>query len=204
MVGVDTLLVKSLDSVIKSNLSEKTLQKIENRLFEKYGISITQSLTEFHKLDEVLREFFGDGAEGLERQIFESICKFEKSKDKAYEWLAIEDQRLAKIILEAFGDDDKKKILTLLIEESYVISDILEKCNIPQTSGYRKINALINDGLLTTGGYVDTPDGKKITKYVTVFKNMKIDIIKNRITVKVMIGNDILSKSHLIPIIQRS
>lgn len=204
MVGVDTLLVKSLDSVIKSNLSEKTLQKIENRLFEKYGISITQSLTEFHKLDEVLREFFGDGAEGLERQIFESICKFEKSKDKAYEWLAIEDQRLAKIILEAFGDDDKKKILTLLIEESHVISDILEKCNIPQTSGYRKINALINDGLLTINGYVDTPDGKKITKYMTVFKNMKIDIIKNRIVVKVMIGNDILSQSHLIPIIQRS
>lgn len=204
MVGVDTLLVKSLDSVIRANLSEKTLQKIENRLFEKYGISITQSLTEFQKLDTVLREFFGEGAEGLERQILECVCKLEKTKDKTHEWLTIENQTLTKVILEAFGDDDKKKILTLLIEQPYIISDVLEKCNIPQTSGYRKINALINDGLLTTDGYVNTADGKKINKYISVFKNVKIDIIKNKITVKVHIGKDLLDNSHLIPIIQSS
>lgn len=203
MIGVDTFLVKSLDSVIRANLSEKTLQKIENRLFEKYGISITQSLNEFQKLDEVLREFFGAGAEGLEKQILENVFKLEKSKNKTHEWITIEDQTLTKIILESFGDDDKKKILTSLIEESRIISEVLEVCNIPQTSGYRKINVLINDGLLTTDGYISTPDGKKVNKYISVFKNVKIEIVKNKIVVKVQADKELLSHSYLIPIIQR-
>ncbi|HSD04463.1 MAG TPA: transcriptional regulator [Nitrosopumilaceae archaeon] len=204
MIGVDTLLVKSLDTVIRANLSEKTLQKIENRLFEKYGMSITQSLGEFQKLDEVLREFFGAGAEGLEKQILENVCKLEKTKDKDHEWLTIEDQALTKVILEAFGDDDKKKILTSSIEDSHIISEILEKCAIPQTSGYRKINSMINDGLLITDGYINTADGKKVNKYISVFRNVKIDIVKNKITIKVQIGKELLNHSQLIPIIQRS
>lgn len=204
MIGVDTLLVKSVDTVIRANLSEKTLQKIENRLFEKYGMSITQSLNEFQKLDEVLREFFGSGAEGLEKQILENVCKLEKTKGRSQEWLTIEDQTLTRTILEAFGDDDKKKILISVIEESCIVSSILETCNISQTSGYRKINSLISDGLLITDGYISTQDGKKINKYIAVFKNVKIDIIKNKIIVKVQIDKDLLSQSHLIPIIQRS
>jgi hypothetical protein len=201
MVGVDNLLVKSVGTVIRDNLSEKTLQKIENRLFEKYGITVTQSLEDFHKFDTVLREFFGAGADGLERKIFENVCTMEKSKEVGQHWITIEDQFLTQIILEAFGDDDKKKILTTLTNESLIISEVLEKCNLPQTSGYRKINALIDDGMLTVRGQIITNDGKKVNKYVSVFENIKINIVKNKITIKVELNKESLENSTMIPII---
>lgn len=202
MTGVDKLLVKSLDIVIRENLSQSTLQKIETRLIEKYGITITQALCEFNKLDSVLKEFFGAGAEGLEKRILEHVCTVQKSNEKEHKWLTIENSLLTKIILETFGDDDKKKILTSVIEKPKIISEILEDCNIAQTSGYRKINSLIDEGLLTAMGHITTNDGKRVNKYMSVFENVKIDIIKNKITVKVKISKESLNNSTVIPLIQ--
>ena len=59
MGGLDLLFSKSLERTIKENLGEKASKKIEDRLFEKYGISLTQSIIQFQKIDAVLREFFG-------------------------------------------------------------------------------------------------------------------------------------------------
>ena len=55
------------------------VKKIEDRLFEKYGISFAQSIENFDKLDLVLREFFGKGTDGL-RENFETIFQ-SKSKN---------------------------------------------------------------------------------------------------------------------------
>lgn len=186
MSGLDRLLAKSLDSMIRENLGDKTVQKIENRLFEKYGLSITQSIEQFNKLDAVLREFFGAGADGLEQKFLKSVCEVRPINGD--NWVTIENQKLTQTILESFGDDDKKRILGALNGESMIISQIIEKCDIPQTSGYRKINALINDGLLTTSGFVTMSDGKKVSKYRTIFDNVKIDIVKNKITVSIHLG----------------
>src|SRR5712692_8779471 len=112
MSGLDTLIAKSLDSTIKENLGKKTLQKVEQRLFERYGINLTQSIEDFTKLDSVLREFFGEGAEGLEKQYFDSIVTLEQeSKTQNQNWITIKESSLAKLILEALGDEDKKNIL---------------------------------------------------------------------------------------------
>ena len=62
----------TIDEFIRKNLGEKTLQKIEKRLFEKYKISIHQALAEFEMPHTVLREFFGDEAEELEIKILQS------------------------------------------------------------------------------------------------------------------------------------
>jgi hypothetical protein len=59
----------SVDKIIQDNLGEMTLKKIESRLLERYNITVNQGLFEFEKLDTVLREFFGDGAIGLEKRI---------------------------------------------------------------------------------------------------------------------------------------
>ena len=202
MPGLDNLLAKSLDNVIRANLSETTLQKVENRLFEKYGINLTQSFNEFHKLDSVLKEFFGGGAEGLERKILENICTLKQIKNTEASWMTIEDILLTKIILESFGDEDKKKILTTLTEEPRIVSEILDIYKLPQTSGYRKINALIDDGMVMTNGYVTTSDGKRVNKYISVFENVKIDIVKNKVTVKVQLSDQSMKDSLMIPLIQ--
>ena len=202
MSGLDGLISKSLDFTIKENLGKKTLQKVEDRLFEKYGINLTQAISDFPKLDTVLREFFGEGAEGLERQFLEDIITLEESKTQDPNWVAIEDPSLAKLILESFGDEDKKNILNTVLDESRIISEILEIAQIPQTSGYRKINTLIDNGLLIVQGHVITPDGKKVNKYKSIFENVTINIEKNKVVVKVLLAKESIEKSSIIQVVQ--
>ena len=202
MVGVDNLIAKSLCSVIQVNLSEQTIKKLDNRLVEKYGITLSQAVEDFEKLDDVLREFFGEGAIGIERKIFESICTVSKVNNKDEEWMTIRDSNIAKTVLEAFGDEDKKKIMSVLMNEPHIVSEVLSLCNLPQTSGYRKINSMISDGLLTVEGYITTIDGKRVNKYISIFENIKIDIVKNNVTVKVKLKNDSVKNSLLIPLIR--
>jgi DNA-binding transcriptional ArsR family regulator len=195
MAGLDRLLAKSLDLTIRENLGDKTVQKIEERLFEKYGISLTQSIEQFQKLDAVLREFFGAGADGLEQRFLRNVCEVKSVNDE--HWVQIENPELTKIILESFGDDDKKKILATLNEEPMLISQILDICKIPQTSGYRKINSLIEGGLLVPTGFVITPDGKRVTKYLSIFDNIRIDIVKNKIAVSLHLQKGLSTSSVL-------
>ena len=202
MSGLDTLIAKSLDCTIKENLGKKTLQKVEERLFEKYGINLTQSIEDFTKLDTVLREFFGDGAEGLEKQFLENIVTLEETKVQDPNWVAIEDSSLAKLILESFGDEDKKNILNTVLDESRIISEILEIAHIPQTSGYRKVNSLIDNGLLVAQGHVITHDGKKVSKYKSIFENVTINIEKNKVIVRVLLANESIQKSSIIKVVQ--
>jgi hypothetical protein len=196
--GLDRLLAKSLDATIRQNLGDRTIKKIENRLLEKYNITLEDSVRQFQKLDSVLREFFGPSADGLERKLLKNICEIKKEQND--DWIVFEDVDITKVILESLGDDDKKSILSSTNGNDLIISQILEKCAIPQTSGYRKVNALINAGLLTPSGYVMTPDGKKVSKYRAIFDNAKIDIIKNKITVSLQLGKHDIESSAILSI----
>ena len=200
MGGLDRLLASSLDSVIRNNLGEKTTQKIEDRLFEKYGLSLTQGIEEFQKIDAVLREYFGAGADGLEQKFLSSVCKV-KSKSKTNNWFTIEDDTSAQKILESFGDDDKTKIINTVTEEPKIISQILDDCKIPQTSGYRKINSLIKDGLLIIGGHIITNDGRRVIKYRALFDNVRINIIKNKISVDVELSRPNYNDSTVLQVV---
>lgn len=202
MAGLDNLLAKAIDVTIRTNLSERVLQKIETRLFEKYGITISEALEEFQKFDSILREFFGAGADGLEKKILKNIFTLEQTRDRDYEWIAIEDKILTKIILEAFGDEEKKKILMASIDEPRVISEIFSVCTVTQTSGYRKINSLIDNGLLVPCGYISSSYGRKINKYISIFQNVKIEIVREKIVVKVKVSREYLNKSSVVPLIQ--
>ncbi|MGH9998921.1 MAG: transcriptional regulator [Nitrosopumilaceae archaeon] len=202
MIGVDGLIAKSLCSAIQENLSEQTIKKLDDRLVEKYGITIRQAAKDFTKLDEILREYFGAGAVGLERKIFDSICTVSKRRNTDEEWMTIRDPKIATAVLDAFGDEDKKKIISVLMIEPHIVSEVLEICNLPQTSGYRKINSMISDGFLTVEGYGTTIDGKRVNKYVSIFENIRIDIIKNSVTVKVKLRTDSIKNSLMMPVIR--
>lgn len=100
-------------------------------------------------------------------------------------WISIKEPTHIQTILRALGDEEKNQILTSAMERPHIISEILNKYKIPQTSGYRKIYALINDGLLIPTELVSVSHGNKATKYVSPLQNVRIDIIGNKITVKV-------------------
>lgn len=197
MSGFDSLIGKSIVLTIKKNLSQSTLEKIENRVFEKYGTSLTQVSNDFPKLDLILREFFGDGANTMERQLLQHIISVQQSKIEKKEWITIEDSHINRIILEAIGDEDKKNILNAVLDKPKIISEILEICKIPQTSGYRKVNNLIQNGLLIINGHVSTEDGRIINKYQPVFYNIQIQVEKNKVTVQVQLRKEYLNTSSI-------
>ena len=151
--GFDNLLVLSMKKSIEENLGKNTFNRIEQRLVERYGIGLAQSIKDFNKFDIVLREFFGAGADGLEQEFLQKIVDIEKSKQTDSNWIHMKDPELSRVFLESFADQDKKAILGSVMDAPLIIAQILETCNIPQTSGYRKINYLINHGLLVSNGF---------------------------------------------------
>ena len=200
MSGLDSLLAKSLVHTIEENLGERTLQKIQQRIFERHGITLTKAIENFSIMDGVLREFFGDGAEALERQFMNNLVSLEESAKQEKEWVTIEDTRLATVILKALGDDDKNKILNSVMNQSKIISDILFVCQIPQTSGYRKVNSLIEEGLLVADGHETAGDGKPVTKYKALFENIQINIIQNKVSIRIQVPETSLKSSSVIQI----
>lgn len=200
--GLDNLLVPSLRKSIEENLGKDTLNKIEERLMERHGLGLVQAIKNFQKFDSVLREFFGAGADGLEQKFLQKIVKIEKSKQAVSNWIHMKDPELSRIFLESFADQDKKAILGSVMDTPLIIAQILETCSIPQTSGYRKINYLINNGLLVANGFELAHDGKKVKKYETIFDNVKVDIVKNDIAVKVQLKNTLLNDSSILQTVQ--
>ena len=209
MGGLDHFLSQSLESEIKKNLGKNAIHKIEKRLFEKYGLSFTQSIKEFQKLDSVLREFFGAGADGIEEECFKNICSLKNNIDnnkkrtkstkiESTKWIIIKDPILTESILDVVGDSDKKRIFESVMDESKTVYDIISKCNIPQTSGYRKINSLIKNGLLSISGHIETHDGKKVNKYKSTFQNMRINVIKNEITISIQLNGQNVTDSSIL------
>jgi hypothetical protein len=200
--GLDNLLVPSLRKSIEENLGKDTLNKIEQRLMERHGLGLVQAIKNFSKFDSVLREFFGAGADGLEQKFLQKIVNVEKSTSSQSNWIKIKDPELSRIFLESFADQDKKSIIGSVMDTSLIIANILETCKIPQTSGYRKINSLINNGLLVANGFELAHDGKKVKKYETIFDNVQVDIIKNTIEVKVQLKKSLLGESSILQTIQ--
>ncbi|QLH10705.1 transcriptional regulator [Nitrosarchaeum sp. AC2] len=199
--SLDNLLAPTLRKSIEINLGKSTLNKIEQRLMERHGLGLVQAIKDFHKFDGVLREFFGAGADGLETKFLQNIIDLKQQKKAIDNWIIIKDQELAKVFLESFADEDKKAIIGSVLDTSLIIADILSVCNVPQTSGYRKINQLIDSGLLISNGYEIASDGKKIKKYESIFDNVKMDIEKNVVVVKVQLKKTSIQESVVLQVI---
>ena len=204
MSGIDNLLASSLEKTIKMNLGDMTFHRIQERMFEKFGISVTQSIQEFDKLDYVLREFFGGGTVGLEEKFLENICSVKSKQDRSQKRFTISDETITQSVLRAFSDEESSKILNAISDEPMIITDIFEKGNIPQTSGYRKINDLIENGLVIKDGYTRTANGRKVDMYRSIFDNAEVDIVKNKVTVKVQFSEEILKQSSIFHIVYNS
>ena len=140
---------------------------------ERHGLGLVQAIKNFNKLDSVLREFFGAGADGLEQKFLQEIIDVENSKPSESNWVSIRDPELSRIFLESFADQDKKAVLGSVTDEPLIIANILETCGIPQTSGYRKINFLINNGLLIANGF-------ELSLMVKKSKNTKLSLIMSK------------------------
>lgn len=196
--SIDNLLVPSLRKQIEENLGAEKLEKIQKRLIERHGMNMVQAVKDFYKIDSVLREFFGANADEIEIKSLQKVIELEKEED----WISIQDKELSRMFLQTLGDEDKKKIIGSVLKQALTVSNILKKSKMSQTSGYRKINSMIAEGILISNGYELSRDGKKIKKYETVFQNIKMDIQDSGMMVKIQLKNHLLTNSTIFQIIQ--
>ena len=84
-----------------------------------------------------------------------------------------------KVIIPAIGDPEKWAIIKTVFDSPKTFKAIIAECNLPNTSSYRKLNQMIEDGLLVKNGFVTSRHGRKAPKYQTSFDDVTI-IIKMR------------------------
>lgn len=170
------LLEKTFSSIIRKSLGEKPLQVIKKRLAEKYGISLYQAVTQhYEKLSDILKENFAEGgASNIEKQFLATIINSQKQTTSESKERIISDYELVKKIMEDLGDTDMMSIINNVMKKPKLVLEILKSCKLPQTSGYRKINKLVDDGLLIMSGYDVGSDGRKIFKYTTSFDSISV------------------------------
>lgn len=186
------MVATSLSSEIKKNLDAEILKKVERELFLQHGMSIKLSIEHFEKFSSVLRKNSNIDVNKFEKECIEKILKIKKNGEKYL--VTIIDLDLKNLILELFGEIESRKIISSLLENEYIIPQILKESKIPKTSGYRKIENLIFNGLFIESGKV-LSESKKISKLQCIFEEIKIDIKKGKITVNIIINKKMFEKS---------
>src|ERR1044072_10018295 len=139
--ALDRLLGQALESMIREKLGQKTCEKIEARLRQRYNLDLAASINDFYTLDATLQEFFSSGADAIEEDFANRLISI-NTPSKGRHWLSIANEDLAELIVATYGDKDKRIILEVAFTKPSAILDILETARIPKSSGYRLINQL--------------------------------------------------------------
>ena len=101
-------------------------------------------------------------------------------------WVQIKDQNRALEILSLYSNSTNKIILDDLIANPMSIPDIIHKNGLSRASGYRKISELIDSNLLVCCGYFLQNDDKRVYKYKSAIKNMRVYFDKNNVLLFVL------------------
>jgi hypothetical protein len=200
--ALDRLLAQALESMIREKLGQKSCERIEDRLHQRYNMSMAESIMNFYTLDATLREFFAAGADVIEEDFAKKLFSI-SSGAKGKQWITIENKDLAQLIFEAYGDREKSLILETAFKKPAVILEILDATGIPSSSGYRIINRLVQDGLLTEVEFAETSDGKKVSKYTALIERVRFEIDKKGLVVQVLLRENILNESQIVRILLR-
>ena len=192
MSGIDRLIADSLSKEIKKKMDLDTLKKVERELFLEHGMSIKLSIEHFQRFLSVFHKNSNVDAKKFERDCLNKIIKVKNKNDKLL--VTIINPELTDIILEMFSDMETRKIIATLLENEYTIPQILKESKVPKTSGYRKIENLIINGLIIESGKV-LSESKKISKLQCVFQELKLDIKKEKTVVTGIVSKKIFEKS---------
>lgn len=192
MGGVDRMVASSLSSEIKKKLSSEILKKVERELFLEHGMSIKLSIEHFREFSSVLKKKSSIDTKKLENDCISKVIKVKKKDDKFL--VTIIHPSLTDLILELFGEYETRRIISALFENEYTIPQILKESKVPKTSGYRKIENLILNGLIIESRKV-LSESKRISKLQCVFEEIKIEIKKGKIEIIGVVDGKIFEKS---------
>jgi hypothetical protein len=192
MSGIDRLISDALSTEIKKKINLDVLKKVERELFLEHGMSIKLSIEHFHKFTSVLKKNSNIDIKKFERECINRIIKIKKNNDKYI--LTIINSNLSDLVIELFGDMETRKIISSLLEKEFTIPQILKESRVPKTSGYRKIENLIINGIIIESGKI-LSESKKIFKLQCIFQEINLDMKKEKIIVKGVVSQKMFEKS---------
>ncbi len=192
MGGIDKLISAALSKQIKKKLDLDLLKKVERELFLEHGMSIKLSIEHFQKFTNALKKNSHIDITKFEKDCINKILKIKKRGDKYN--VTIINSEMIDLILDLFSESETRKIISSLLENEYTIPQILNKSKVPKTSGYRKIENLIFNGVIIESGKI-LSKSKKISKLQCVFQEIRLNIKKEKITVVGTVSKKMFEKS---------
>ena len=192
MAGIDKLISTGLSLKIKKEIGLDVLKKVERELFLDHGMSIKLSIEHFEKFINVFKKNSNININKFEKDCINKIIKIRKKDDKYL--VNVIDSELVNTIFEFLGDSESRKIISILLENEYTIPQILKESKIPKTSGYRKIEDLLNSGVLIETGKI-LSESKKISKIRCIFQEVSINVKEEKITINGIISKKLFEKS---------
>lgn len=204
MPGIDRFLSKSLEVIIKKNLDEKTEYRMKRAMFEKYGLSIRQSIEDIEKLFEVRKDLLGELDNSLLKKYLKKICNVKKSKDSKFYEITILDESLKKSILEKLGDDESRRIILSTVGREHTNSEVLDAEKISTTSGYRKINVLIRDGILIKSKSKLIETRRSVEQYITFYDKIFFEMKKDNVILTVVVNKKRMQSSSIFNLVHIS
>ena len=166
---------------ITSILGKKILAKLEDDLEKIWRTSLKYAIMDFDQFHEALKRQYGPASDHLldeiRKKVIVEATPFNEIKSiKSGDALKIKDEQLVKKILSGYGDGDLRQLLQLWTHPLLCV-DAIEKSNLPQTSAYRKINAMIKAGLLLQDG-TKVVEGRTVPMYRQTFSKVQVDFSK--------------------------
>ena len=98
--------------------------------------------------------------------------------------MKINNEKFKQAILSALADREMMKILDCTAYQTVSVNDVIKKTSIPHTTAYRKINWMLQEGLLTVEKIHITPDGKKFSRFRSTLKSITAKYEQNKVVIE--------------------
>ena len=106
------------------------------------------------------------------------------------------NSKLSNKIFNYFGDPESRKLLSCIMSNNLTIPEILSETRILKSPAYRKIENMLLDGLIVESGKI-LSNNKRVSQYRCLFKEVHVNITKNKIQVEIIIDNNDIESSSV-------
>lgn len=185
MTAMESLLATSFEKTFSDFVDHDDIVKIKTSLFEQYHMTLTSSIKDFHKFENVTEQILGVDGAPIIKKTFDQICRLESKSEHTIE---IKDESLKTAILHSYDDHIKKQILDIAFDYPLTIWEIAARTKIEPSLVSENISYLISHGLLSTDDLQDSENNKK---YYSTIDDLSVKIQNDEFQMFVTI-NDIV------------
>ncbi len=169
----------ALISVVTKEIGKSGVRLVQDRLLEKYGTTIRQSVQKWEQIEDILRENFGEGSIRISSKLLKEMARLSlKPHEKP-------NPELKTTQIKLIGDPEISAMLNQVLKNAKIIKEIIRDSKVSQTTAYRKIDKMKEAGLLVDSGYIISPaTKKKITKYTSPFESLSLEFKNGKSIIK--------------------